>query len=119
MTTRPDHRDQVTQLRGGRRHPELPTHPLSASASAEGGLLTIDLGNDRVDEHPLGSAPVSAVASLSTGRLVVADREGPVTVMDPPVAGGDEAGQPTPVRGLSSSSPRRRNCRTAPTSTRG
>ena len=53
-----------------------------------GGILEIDLDEQRVSEHDVASAPISALAVMSTGQLVVADRSGRVEVMDAP---GDAA----------------------------
>ncbi|AEV85356.1 hypothetical protein ACWT_4336 [Actinoplanes sp. SE50] len=48
--------------------------------TARGGILGIDLDTEQVAEEEHSSAPISALAITSTGRLVVADRAGQVTV---------------------------------------
>jgi hypothetical protein len=60
-----------------------------------GGIVEIDLEEGRASEHDVASAPISALAVLSTDQLVVADRTGQITVMDAP---GD-AGRGIPPSG--------------------
>jgi hypothetical protein len=50
----------------------------------QGSMIEIDLDGGRVVEHSVCGAPVSALAVLSTGQLVIADRTGQVTVMAAP-----------------------------------
>jgi len=54
--------------------------------TAQGGIIDIDLDAERVVEHGVSGAPVSALAVISTGRLVVADRSAQLMVMDAPKA---------------------------------
>jgi hypothetical protein len=49
-----------------------------------GSVLEIDLENERASEHGVTAAPVSALAVMSTGQLVLADRSGQLAVMDAP-----------------------------------
>ncbi|MEV0393277.1 hypothetical protein [Polymorphospora rubra] len=55
-----------------------------------GSVIVIDLEGERAAEHRVTAAPISALAVMSTGRLVVADRSGRLTVTDAPgdVSGG-------------------------------
>jgi hypothetical protein len=47
-------------------------------------ILELDVEEGRVSEHDVAAAPISALAVMSTGRLVVADRSGQLAVMTPP-----------------------------------
>jgi hypothetical protein len=49
-----------------------------------GSVLEIDLDNEQTSEHEVTAAPVSALAVMPAGRLVVADRSGGLTVLDAP-----------------------------------
>jgi hypothetical protein len=56
--------------------------------TSRGGILEIDLDDPQPSEHDVASAPVSALAVMSTGHLVVADRSGQLEVMDVPGTAG-------------------------------
>lgn len=49
-----------------------------------GHVIEVDLDGDQVLEHEVASAPVSALAIMSTGKLVIADRSGQMHVRDAP-----------------------------------
>jgi hypothetical protein len=50
----------------------------------QGTVIEIDLDSERASEHAVAAAPVSSLAVLVTGQLVVADRSGRLAVMDAP-----------------------------------
>lgn len=50
----------------------------------KGSVIEIDLDGERAVEHGVSDGPVSALAILSTGQLVAADRSGQLAVMSPP-----------------------------------
>lgn len=50
----------------------------------QGSILEFDLDGEQVTEHRLSEAPISAIAVMSTGELVVADRSGRSAVVHTP-----------------------------------
>lgn len=52
--------------------------------TAQGGILAIDLEEAQASEYDVAAAPVSALAVMTTGQVVVADRSGQLAVMDVP-----------------------------------
>jgi hypothetical protein len=57
-----------------------------------GGVLEVDLDDERASEHSVAAAPVSGLAVTPTGQLVVGDRAGQVAVMDVPGDAGRDTG---------------------------
>jgi hypothetical protein len=57
-----------------------------------GGVLEIDLDDERASEYSVAAAPVSGLAVTPTGQLVVGDRAGQVAVMDVPGDAGRDTG---------------------------
>lgn len=49
--------------------------------TSQGSIVEIDLDGGRASARDVASAPISALAVMSTGQLVVADRSGLLTVM--------------------------------------
>lgn len=52
--------------------------------TSRGGIVEIDLDSGSVSEHHVVSGPISALALMPTGQLVVADRTGQLAVVDAP-----------------------------------
>jgi hypothetical protein len=62
--------------------------------TSRGAIVKIDLDGGKVSEHDVASEPISAMAVMSTGQLVVADRSGQLAVMDAPEDAGRDIRPP-------------------------